>query len=74
MAVIDAQIPYSRPVCSIGGLDAERDLVEFQERQRRRADAGAGAVAAGAPVACRNARTGGGADVCVGLMAAMDEA
>ena len=71
MAVIDAQIPYSRPVCSIRGVDAEPDLVEFQERHRRQA---AGAVATGSPVACRNARTGGGADVCVGLMAAMDEA
>ena len=71
MAVIDTQIPYLRPVCSIRGVDAEPDLVEFQERHRRQA---AGAVATGSPVACGNAWTGAGADVCGGLMAALDEA
>ena len=62
------------PCCSIGCLDEERDFVEFKERYRRQADTGAGSVAAGSPVPCRNAWTRAGADVWVALMAALDKA
>jgi hypothetical protein len=54
--------------------NAERDAVELEEQHRRQADTGAGAAAAGASVASRNAWTGAGADVWVVVMVAKDEA